>query len=150
MARIERLDHADGVQWVELHRRPSHGQIKEIERHTRTAARGDTPGMGGEEAAIRVLANAWHILDADGAPVPFGTAAVDRIPADTWLWIAEECDAILNSIRPADAIVGVLRALRSLRDAVPSEYHDRLAAMGDVVAEMAGSSRPNPETQAAA
>jgi len=149
MARIERteLDLRPEGQWVDIHRSPTVGQLTQFESLTRAGARGDAPGVASDRAGVRTFVADWHVLDADGAPIPFAAGEFDRLPVATWSLIVDEVSAMLDAQRPAGGLAAALRALRALADTVPSAS-ERLREIEDELAALAGATRPNPATQA--
>lgn len=145
MASIERFELPDGNS-AEIHRRPSHGQLTQYERRIRSAQSGDTPGMGAEDASVEVFVHQWDIRDGDGKAIPFRTASYGDVPAHVWVALVDEIAAVVDALRPADAMVGVLRALRALADAVPL-HRPRITEISDELSDLSGKTRPNPEAQ---
>lgn len=137
---VEKWTLPDGKQTVDMHRRPSHGQVREMERLLWKAQASETPGMLAEEAAFRVLVEGW---DLEGG-IPFKLDAYEHVPADTWRIIKEELQKILDSINPATVVDTALAGLRSMQRTLKGDQAERLGKLIDEVREIAGLTDPNP------
>lgn len=136
---VEKWHLPDGKQSVDIHRRPSHGQVREMERLIWKARDSDTPGMSSEEAAVRVLVESW---DLEGG-IPFKQEAYGDVPGDTWVLIRRELQMIVDSIDPARAVDAALAGLRSMERALKGTEAERLGKLIDEVRDIAGLTDPN-------
>ena len=136
---VEKWNLPDGKQSVDIHRRPSHGQVREMERLIWKARDSDTPGMSSEEAAVQVLVESW---DLEGG-IPFKRESYGDVPADTWALLRDELQTVVDSINPARAVDAVLAGLRSMQRTLKSAEAERLGKLIDEVRDIAGLTDPN-------
>lgn len=145
---IEHFDLPDG-QSAEIQRRPSHGQMKEIERLTRKAIADDL-ALQVEDALVLTLVTEWNVHDNEGNPLPLKRESLDRVPQDTMSLLTDELQGVTSATRPNDAIAGVITTLRGLKQRL-SKPAER-AAMDDVIKrfrEVMGVPVPNDQDQTA-
>ena len=129
----------DGKQSVDIHRRPSHGQVREMERLIWKARDSDTPGMSAEDAAVQVLVEGW---DLEGG-IPFKRESYDEVPADTWALIRDELQSVVDSINPARAVDAALAGLRSMSRTLKGDAAKRIDEIIEQVRDVAGLTDPN-------
>jgi len=139
-------DAADGTkQSIRLHYRPSHGQVKLIEKLTRKAV-ADESYLSGEDALIAALADGWTIKD-DAGEIPFGTANIDRIEHAVSSLIRDECLRITEATQPNSyaKIIEDARGLsRALMDAKPPDGDmPKVDALSAALLTFIGGAPPN-------
>lgn len=136
-----------GDQWADLHRRPTHGQMRQIAKWTQAAVdSGDYLGV--EDALILTLIDSWSVQGSDGKPLPLRRESLDDLPQDVSSRLADELQAITDTIRPDVAGAEVSRRIRALvTTAADDKDRARLTRIADDFDKVMGIS-PNPTSQA--
>lgn len=113
---------------ADIHRRPSHGQMRQVVRWTQTAV--DTGDLlSTEDALVMSLVERWTVTDGDGHPVPLKREHLDDVPQSAMSELAEELQLIADSIRPESVVRDVSRRLRALAETAAEDDRKRLVAM---------------------
>lgn len=144
---ITRFALPDG-QWADIHRRPSHGQMKQITKWTQ-AAIDSQEWLDTEDALLLTLVDSWHVVDADGKDIPLKRESLDGVPQEIITRLSDELQVVTDAIRPDVAGADVSRRLHNLADRVVADPKDK-AQMVKLAAEfdkIMGLS-PNPKSQA--
>ena len=135
-------------QWADLHRRPSHAQMKEHERFTRKALSDDS-SLGVEDGMIHVFCESWHVLDTDGNEIPCKMDRLGDVPQDTLTLVVEEITAITATTRPNDAIANTVAVIRALKTRVEPEQAAMLEESAVLFQKALGVPVPNAGDQTA-
>jgi hypothetical protein len=149
----ERFDMPAGLagqeQYAMVERRPTREQIKEIERRTRQALRGDQ-AMDAEDWMVVTLVTEWQVFDRDGNPVPLRTGkAFDAIQADVLQPLVDECNAVVASVNRGNAMAQITSTLRSMAWSLDEQQAARLSDLTDELHTLFGVTPPNRTAQAA-
>ena len=92
---IQRFDLPDG-QWADLHRRPSHGQLKVIEKMTRKAI-ADEEWLSTQDALVITLVDKWLVRDSDGRDLPLSREGINEAPHQVIHLLAEELNKVTEA-----------------------------------------------------
>lgn len=86
---IERFDMPDG-QWADIHRRPTHGQMKQIEKFTRKAI-ADEEWLSTQDALVLTLVDKWSF------DKPVSREAIDEMPHAIIALISDELNKVVEA-----------------------------------------------------
>lgn len=98
---IESLETVGPGVWADIHYRPGHSQIKELQRQAIAAGPGQTP-LDSLTRIVLTLTTAWSLKRADGTPIPISAEGIDdpETPAVVISVLATELTRIVRRTDP--------------------------------------------------
>lgn len=95
---IQRFDLPDGA-WADIHRRPSHGQVKAVMRAYREHA-DDGSVMDIQTISVLTLTDKWLVKDGDGREIPLSREGVESAPQEVVNALWNELTTVLEGAFP--------------------------------------------------